>query len=323
MSVPKSKRGLSDLEFYKNAMLLRLKITNLLLRDFGVKDKIRNLMAAQGMKERGIEKEDYKILDSIFRKYDIGRPFIERYPKWMLDHFRVNILELLKNLIWNITAANTIYPIHETEVYERRRYQTRAIVNCEQLLQEMQYIIYVVPSDINKLMPYVEMILFEIKLLKGWRKGNKDWLKRIKEKESGKDEPAAESDDSENASKKEKKSGGRKNKKEDLKEEKSVQEETATETELTNQKEETNNPPWKVYDELDKDAPSISGETIDPDEVLMGEKLISAVVDEVKAKWKKSAEAAKKKIRKKLENKKKGETDNKEENKKNDNNAKP
>lgn len=42
MSVPVGKRSLSDLEFYKNAIRLRADITDLLLRDFGVKDKVRD-----------------------------------------------------------------------------------------------------------------------------------------------------------------------------------------------------------------------------------------------------------------------------------------
>ena len=159
------------MEFFRTALELRFKITNLLLRDFGIKDKIRNLAAASGMTSRGMTKEDYDTLDAIYRKYNIGRPLIERYPSWMIDHFRLNILEILKNLIQNIVAANTIYPVNIDELNERRKYQTHAIVNCEQLLQEMQYVIYILPCDINKYMPYVELITKEIKLLKGWRKG--------------------------------------------------------------------------------------------------------------------------------------------------------
>lgn len=50
MSVPVSKRTLSDLEFFKNANQLRLSVTNLLLRDFALKDKVRNLQVLAGMR---------------------------------------------------------------------------------------------------------------------------------------------------------------------------------------------------------------------------------------------------------------------------------
>ena len=43
MSVLKNKRGLSKLEFYHTARKLREDITNLLLRDFGVRDKVRKI----------------------------------------------------------------------------------------------------------------------------------------------------------------------------------------------------------------------------------------------------------------------------------------
>lgn len=43
MSVPKSERGLSDMEFYYNATKLRRMMIELLLKDFGMKHKIRTV----------------------------------------------------------------------------------------------------------------------------------------------------------------------------------------------------------------------------------------------------------------------------------------
>ena len=43
MSVLKNKRKQSKLEFFHNAYILRNEITLLLLRDFGIKDKIRTV----------------------------------------------------------------------------------------------------------------------------------------------------------------------------------------------------------------------------------------------------------------------------------------
>ena len=40
MSVLKNKRSVSSMEFYHNAIMLRKEITLLLLRDFGIKDKV-------------------------------------------------------------------------------------------------------------------------------------------------------------------------------------------------------------------------------------------------------------------------------------------
>jgi hypothetical protein len=150
MSVLKNRRGLSKLEFYHNARKLRRDMTNLLLRDFGVRDKVRK-----------IKTEDGGPVD-----------IIEGYPDWLIEKFRDSIMQILRNLMMNITAGNTVYPTNEAELLSRRQYQTAAIVNCEQLLQEMHYCEDVLPVHVSKLLPYVEAIEFEITLLKGWRKAN-------------------------------------------------------------------------------------------------------------------------------------------------------
>jgi len=157
MSVLKNKRGLSRLEFYHTARQLREDITNLLLRDFGVRDKVRR-----------IKTED-----------NLEVTIIEQYPDWLIVSFRNNIMQILRNMIMNITAGNTIYPTNQDELNLRRRYQTGAIINCEQLLQEFQYCADILPVKLEKFLPYVDKIDFEIKLLKGWRKSNNGIQKKI------------------------------------------------------------------------------------------------------------------------------------------------
>jgi hypothetical protein len=157
VSVLKNKRGLSKLEFYHTARKLREDITNLLLRDFGVRDKVRF--------DRTPENVEVKI--------------IEGYPEWLIVNFRQNIMQILRDMMMNITAGNTIYPTNQDELNLRRRYQTGAIINCEQLLQEFQYCADVLPIKLEKFLPYVDRIEFEIKLLKGWRKSNSGIEKKI------------------------------------------------------------------------------------------------------------------------------------------------
>ena len=158
MSVHKNKRTLSKLEFYHNARTLREEITNFLLRDFGVRDKVRNF------------KDDNNVEITV----------IEQYPAWLITFFRQTIINLLRQLMQNITAANTIYPISLEELSERRRYQNEAIVNCEQLLCELTYCADVLPVELSKFMPYIDKIAFEIKLLKGWRKSSNELARKIK-----------------------------------------------------------------------------------------------------------------------------------------------
>ena len=156
MAVLKSKRTLSSLEFFNNAIILRREITKLLLKDFGIKDRIRTIKD---------DKREYTIID--------------QYPEWLIRFFRQSIIITLRNLMMNITAGNTIYPSTPDELTERRKYQTQAIINCEQLLCDYNYIAEVFPVNLKKYMPYVEKIILEIKLLKGWRKSSNGLYKKI------------------------------------------------------------------------------------------------------------------------------------------------
>lgn len=177
MSVLKNKRNLSDLEFYRNGIVLRKNLTELLLKDFGIRDKIRKSVAIT----KHMTEEDASTFQGIIDKYSCTN-IIDEYPIWLIDKMRNNILDICHEMIMNITVANSIYPTYESEYYDRRNYQNHAVGNCEQLLQEMQYIISIIPVDANKFMPYVNMITREIQLLKGWRKSDNRILKSIRKK---------------------------------------------------------------------------------------------------------------------------------------------
>jgi hypothetical protein len=113
-----------------------------------VRDKIRKIKAEGGME----------------------LTIIEEFPNWLITEFRQNVLRILHDLMMNITAGNTVYPTMPEEITVRRQYQTAAIVNCEQLLQELMYCSDVLPLKLEKFMPFVDAVKFEIRLLKVWRK---------------------------------------------------------------------------------------------------------------------------------------------------------
>jgi hypothetical protein len=163
MSVLKNRRGLSKLEFYHNARRMRREITMLVLRDFGIHSRGQKFKA------------------------DTGSQQPEGFYDELIAEFSKNIRLLLRNMMWNITAANTIYPVNDTELQERRIYQDRAIIACEQLLQEMLYCEDVIPVKASKFMSYIEQIEFEIKLLKGWRKANNKIEELITERKNKKE----------------------------------------------------------------------------------------------------------------------------------------
>ncbi len=197
MSVPVSERKLSNLQFYKNAIELRKSFTELLLKDFGLKETVKNLSLNVKYLKPVMDEQDYHLLEMIANKYNSIHPIIERYPYWLVDNFRTNMLDLLRKLIYCITFANSIYPVCEHDYYERRKYQTDAVSCCETLIQEMQYVISILPCNIEKYMPYVESLIYEIKLLKGWRKRDCRFLKAIQEKNKKKDSSPSDKEDME------------------------------------------------------------------------------------------------------------------------------
>jgi hypothetical protein len=139
MSVIKNKWGLSKLEFYHNARKMRREITMLVLRDFGVHSGGKKF------------------------KEDTGSQQPEGFYDELIAEFSKNIRLLLRNIMWSVTAGNAIYPVNDAEIKERRIYQDRAIIACEQLLQEMLYCEDVIPVKASKFLPYIEQIEFEIK----------------------------------------------------------------------------------------------------------------------------------------------------------------
>jgi hypothetical protein len=163
VAVIKNKRGLSKLEFYHNARKMRKELTMLVLRDFGIHSR--------GAKF----------------KEDTGSQQPEGFYDELLAEFSRNVRQLLRNMMLNITAANTIYPVNDAELQIRRQYQTGAIVNCEQLLQEILFCEDVLPVKVSKFLPYVDQINLEIKLLKGWRKANKKIEELIESRKNGRE----------------------------------------------------------------------------------------------------------------------------------------
>lgn len=180
MSVLKSKRKTSRLEFLHNAYAIQRTIVLLLLRDFGVKAKVRTVKAFSTVYK--MTDEDKECLLKIMDRYGITS-ITEEYPEWLIDDMRNRVLSECRALVRNIIQANSIYPHTRGEFADRRRYQTMAIGNCEQLIQELQYVISIINVDANKYLPYVDMIDREVALLRGWRKSDNRLLTKIKENE--------------------------------------------------------------------------------------------------------------------------------------------
>ena len=177
MAVLARFREESKYEFYNTALKLRKSIIFLLLRDFGVKDKVRN----KNFYTNKMQEEDKQTFEQILLKYDITK-IPEEYPEWIITKLRESIWNLSNQLIQHITAAYTIWATIPAEADEKRLEQDRAIACCESLLQEFTVVIDILPVDANKYIRYVEMIEKEIALLKAWRKSCNKFKKQFEKK---------------------------------------------------------------------------------------------------------------------------------------------
>ena len=104
-------------------------------------------------------------------RYAYGKDDTEDFEKYrylMLTHKKEidHPATLMTN---NVRAANSIYPTTMREYETRRDYQSSAIVNCEQIIKELQRVVETFEVDLNVYGRYVKAIDREIGLIKKWR----------------------------------------------------------------------------------------------------------------------------------------------------------
>lgn len=149
MSVLVSDRTESKFEAITYSIELHDMLIDLMQRSFGVKD-----------------------LDQLVRvRYAHGKDATEDFSRYryLMLNYKNRIDQLASMLTSNVRAANSIYPTTLHEYEKRRDYQNTAIVNCEQLLKELQRIVEIFEVDVNLYGRYVKAIDREIGLIKKWR----------------------------------------------------------------------------------------------------------------------------------------------------------
>jgi hypothetical protein len=169
------------MEFHHMVCKLRKEITEKLISDFGIKHKVRQIhIYGDKIVRDGIApatSEETEETDTIFTEVRKNKTteltVIEDYPRWLINQFRISIMNIFRDLMHDVTMANSIYPINDTELQERRFFQNKAIGECEFLIQELQYAADILPVKFSSLMRYAADIDKLIAVLKGWRQANK------------------------------------------------------------------------------------------------------------------------------------------------------
>jgi len=95
-------------------------------------------------------------------------------PKRYSFVFRYPGIALAREMMEEVTAANTIYPQNEKDLEKRYAHQTNAIIKCEQMIQHIQWLIDTLDNvKISQFEILGEKIIKQVTLLKAWRKNNK------------------------------------------------------------------------------------------------------------------------------------------------------
>ena len=147
-NIPASERKPTKIDFFDKAIDVRLKIVTYIDCDFN---------PSKQFMEDGTEYPHY----------------------WILAHIRDDIYKAAQDFILSITHANTIYITNLYEYNERRRYITRAIGDCEYIIQEIQFAIRsfkIKPKKYSLLVADIESLVTS---LKNWRKSDNVLKKKL------------------------------------------------------------------------------------------------------------------------------------------------
>lgn len=100
-------------------------------------------------------------------------PFLmntKNVPKGYRYIYAVPTLNDLKKMQNCIVTAKTIYPTTDELVEQKKAAYYRAVCACEQVIQDLQRMVLILPIDIDKLDHIGELLLKESALLRDCRK---------------------------------------------------------------------------------------------------------------------------------------------------------
>ena len=171
--IPKSERTESRLEAQHMSYQIRRKITAELMATFAYSQK---------RQEKHIRKMVQHVKDPQERA-DMAqalRELEDDFDCWFIKRERDFVAGLCRGISSHLRAANTIWPVYMNEFYERRLELDRAMMCCNQLQDELQYIAETLPADKNKYMAIVLEIDHLFNVIKALRQSDNRFLKHIK-----------------------------------------------------------------------------------------------------------------------------------------------
>ena len=171
-NIPKSKRSKSHLEVLHRGYAIRKRITAELKATFGYSQK-RLEAYIKGMTAHVEDESEREAMVQKLRELE------ENFGSWFIMRERDRVADFAQGITEHLRAANTIYPQNRSEYEERRLEMDRAMMCCNKLQDELQYIAETLPADKNKYMNIVLEVQEEFSMIKALRQSDNRFLKTI------------------------------------------------------------------------------------------------------------------------------------------------
>lgn len=170
MSVPSWNRTASKLDAFYEAVKLRHIVTQIIMRNFGLKrEKYNSLIGRQA-------REKYPELKKLFERIDNYQNEVEKqkllteYPEWFITRVRENLFKYSSDLVSNISAANEILCRIKEEYIKRILLEDEAIADIARIRQEVLFIEEFMNIDLSRYMEYSEQLENTRNYLYKWKK---------------------------------------------------------------------------------------------------------------------------------------------------------
>ncbi len=170
MSVPSWNRTASKLDAFYEAVKLRHIVTQIIMRNFGLKrEKYNSLIGRQA-------REKYPELKKLFERIDNYQNEVEKqkllteYPEWFITRVRENLFKYSSDLVSNISAANEILCRTKEEYIKRILLKDEAIADIARIRQEVLFIEEFMNIDLSRYMEYSEQLENTRNYLYKWKK---------------------------------------------------------------------------------------------------------------------------------------------------------
>ena len=173
-SVPISRRQKHNFETPRKLRLLRRKVTELAINDFGY-DRARQEAKIQKFEDSvtNFERKDEIVASMRLKNESYYADFVEEET--------VVTRDIVRKIVFEFESGNSIYPSGEARVAEfreRRKHLDEAIGWLYCLKQELQYIAEILPCDANKYESLTDEIEAIIPMVKGVRRAANKFLKK-------------------------------------------------------------------------------------------------------------------------------------------------